>query len=391
MKCLIVSHACVARRYQEKIAILAEDDRLDVTLVVPPYSLEGSRKVHLENDLGDGFRIIKARTLFTDHMFITLYLNMAGILRSEMPDVVYMEEEPCSIVAAQIARARRKMGFKLIFFSWENIAERWYRLPSPRAMVYPRCERLVFSQAHGAVAGGTEAMQALRRRGYRGPIEVIPQFGVDVDVFSKDDSLRLREQLGLEHFVVGYMGRLLPEKGVTILADAVARLTFPFNLLIIGRGPEKKRILRRVDELGMLPKTRFVDAVPHDSVAGYMNCIDVLVLPSVTTRIWKEQFGRILIEAMASEVPVVGSNSGEIPHVIGPAGMVFDEGDPGHLAARISEVFAGDRAKLGKAARRRVQQKYTMRKVAQDLREFIFIIYNSPSKGEHGSPTSAES
>ena len=165
---------------------------------------------------------------------------------------------------------------------------------------------------------------------------------------------------------------------MTILADAVARLTFPFNLLIIGRGPEKKRILRRVDELGMLPKTRFVDAVPHDSVAGYMNCIDVLVLPSVTTRIWKEQFGRVLIEAMASEVPVVGSSSGEIPHVIGPAGMVFDEGDPGHLAARISEVFAGDRAKLGKAARRRVQQKYTMRKIARDLREFIFTICNSP-------------
>ena len=400
MKCVVVSHACVARRFREKIAILSEGDaagrsRLDITLVVPSYSFEGSRKVYVEREAGENYRTVTARTLFTDHIFITYYLDIVDILRAEQPDVVYVEEEPCSIAAAQVARARRKMGgsFKLIFFSWENIAQRWYKLPNPRALVYPWCERLVFSQSAGAVAGGLEATRVLRGHGYRGPIGVIPQFGVDTDVFSRRDSSALREQLDLRNFVIGYIGRLLPEKGLGTLIDAAARLSIPFDLLIIGRGPEKKRLIRQARDLGLSHRMRLVDAVPHDSVPSHMNCMDVLVLPSITTRMWKEQFGRVLIEAMACEVPVIGSSSGEIPSVIGPAGALFNEGDPADLAARISEVFAGDRAAIGKRARRRVLENYTMHAVAEELREFILTVCASPSTPQHslaGRPAGRE-
>ncbi|MGB9873142.1 MAG: glycosyltransferase, partial [Anaerolineae bacterium] len=60
--------------------------------------------------------------------------------------------------------------------------------------------------------------------------------------------------------------------------------------------------------------------------------VDVVVLPSRTTRVWKEQFGRILVEAMACKVPVVGSDSGAIPEVVGDAGLIFPEGDTEALA-----------------------------------------------------------
>lgn len=384
MKCVVVSHACVARGLRRKIAILAEDRDLDVTLVVPSYGSEESRKVRLEDAGEEGYRIIRARTLFTSHIFIMLYRDIARILREEQPDVVYVEEEPCSLAAAQIAHAHSKMNrsFKLIFFSWENIAERWYRLPNPRALVYPRCERLVFAQTGAAIAGGQEAMQALRHRGYAGTVEIIPQFGVDTSAFARKDSSELRRQLGLEHLVIGYAGRLLHEKGLMTLLEAAARLGVPFNLLIVGRGPERKPLVRRATELGILPSIRFVDAIPHSMMPDYMNCMDVLVLPSLTTPMWKEQFGRVLIEAMACEVPVIGSSSGEIPTVIGPAGMIFREGSDGDLAARISDVFGSDRAQLGRAARKRVQENYTMRKIAERLREFIFAIGNSPLPGE---------
>ncbi|NQT19588.1 MAG: glycosyltransferase [Planctomycetes bacterium] len=386
MKCIVVSHACVAPGFRKKIAILAEDKNIDVTLVVPSHGSEESRRVYLEDEGDEGFRIIRARTLFTSHIFIMLYLDIARILREKQPDVVYVEEEPCSVAAAQIALAHRNMhrSFKLILFSWENIAERWYSLPNPRALVYPRCERLVFSQADAAIAGGRQAMQALRHRGYRGTVEIIPQFGADTRAFAKKDQPELRRQLDLDNFVIGYAGRLLPEKGLMTLLDAAARLTLPFNLLIVGRGPERKRLVRRAKELGVFPNMRFVDAIPHSSVPDYMNCMDVLVLPSRTTRVWKEQFGRVLIEAMACEVPVIGSSSGEIPSVIGPAGMIFREGSGAELAARISDVFAGDRAALGMAARKRVEENYTMRMIAEHLREFIFDISALPSSDEAG-------
>ena len=63
--------------------------------------------------------------------------------------------------------------------------------------------------------------------------------------------------------------------------------------------------------------------IPSDQVAVEMRKLHALVLPSRTTPRWKEQFGRVLIEAMACGVPPVGSDSGEIPHVIDDAGLVF--------------------------------------------------------------------
>jgi len=346
--------------------------------VAPPYSREGARVVHLSDGPSRGFRIVRAHTLFTGKMFITLYRGLGRLLCVEKPDVVYVEEEPCSLAAAQVAGLCRKLGgFTFIFFSWENIAQRWYRFPNPRSFVYPRCERLVFSEAHAAVAGGTEAMTALRERGYHGPITVIPQFGVDPNAFARYNATALRRRLRLEHPVVGYVGRLLPEKDVATLVRAFSRLGQHFNLLIIGSGPEKKRIQQQINALNLADRTRLIDAVPHGEVPHYMNCIDTLVLPSVTTAKWKEQFGRVLIEAMACEVPVVGSSAGEIPAVIGPAGRIFAEGDAEDLAEKLAATLHDDRRRLGKLGRRRVLKHYTMRAIAQRLRRFIRDVHDA--------------
>ena len=76
--------------------------------------------------------------------------------------------------------------------------------------------------------------------------------------------------------------------------------------------------------------------MPSTEVPAVLRALDVLVLPSLTTPSWKEQFGRVLQEAMACAIPVVGSDSGEIPHVIGDAGLVTPEGDAAALRRRWS-------------------------------------------------------
>jgi glycosyltransferase involved in cell wall biosynthesis len=76
-----------------------------------------------------------------------------------------------------------------------------------------------------------------------------------------------------------------------------------------------------------------------DSMPGYYNELDALVVPSRTKSNWKEQFGRVLIEAMACGVPVIGSDSGEIPNVIGDAGQVFPEGNAHALRRQISRLL----------------------------------------------------
>ena len=94
--------------------------------------------------------------------------------------------------------------------------------------------------------------------------------------------------------------------------------------------------------------------------------LDALVLPSHTTSTWKEQFGRVLIEAMACATPVVGSDSGEIPHVIGAAGLIYPERDCAALAAQLQLLLDEPRrrAELGGAGRRRVLAYFTMAQIA---------------------------
>ena len=99
--------------------------------------------------------------------------------------------------------------------------------------------------------------------------------------------------------------------------------------------------------------------------AFYRN-LDVFILPSRTMSNWKEQFGRVLVEAMACGVPVIGSDSGEIPHVIGDAGVIFPEGDVRALTQKLQQLLVQpvERRHLGAAGRQRVLQQFTMQQIA---------------------------
>ena len=113
----------------------------------------------------------------------------------------------------------------------------------------------------------------------------------------------------------------------------------------------------RVDFLGQRASTQMPDVYPT---------FDVLVLPSLTRPNWKEQFGRVLIEAMACGVPVIGSDSGEIPNVIGDAGLIFPEGDIDALRDSIASLLAdpGRRARYAEAGRQRVLAEFTQAQIA---------------------------
>ena len=120
---------------------------------------------------------------------------------------------------------------------------------------------------------------------------------------------------------------MVREKGLLYLLDAVAQLQGDWTLLAIGDGPERETAVRRAEELGITSRMRMVGSVPHLELAKFYNAMDVLVSVSVSTPVWKEQYGLVVLQAMSSQVPVVGSTCGKIPHVIGDTGLIFPEGD----------------------------------------------------------------
>ncbi len=162
---------------------------------------------------------------------------------------------------------------------------------------------------------------------------------------------------GERPFTVGYAGRLVESKGLRDLLAAVRMLAAPVELVLIGNG-EMRAELEGAEIPGS--RVRVLDGLGHDRMAEGFAQLDVLALPSRTTPTWKEQFGRVIVEALWCGVPVVGSDSGEIPWLIDltGGGLVFPEGDPAALAARLTELREDpalrDRlaARGGEAARR---------------------------------------
>jgi glycosyltransferase involved in cell wall biosynthesis len=134
-------------------------------------------------------------------------------------------------------------------------------------------------------------------------------------------------------FTVGYVGRLVEAKGIPDLLAAADRLPEDTRLLIVGDGPLRGLVAAH-------PKVDLRVGVPHDDMASLYAEMEVLVLPSRTTRTWSERLGRVLLEAMAQGRPVIASASGEIPWVLSEArgGMTFPEGDVAALAGLIVDV-----------------------------------------------------
>lgn len=238
---------------------------------------------------------------------------LARLATDAKPDVVLIDEEPWSLAARQAARAFR--ASPLCFSTKENVERRY---PPP----FRWLERRFLARTRLAFAASEDAKAVLLGwKGYRGPIEAMP-FPYDPTLFrplATAERGAVRDGLGIgpERFVVGYSGRLVPEKGMAELIELVERSTRDpaldhVDYLIVGDGP-LRGALRGLAARAPGRRVHVLDAVPHVDVGRVLAAMDVLVLPSRTTPRWKEQFGRVLTEAMACEVAVVGSDSGRSP------------------------------------------------------------------------------
>lgn len=219
----------------------------------------------------------------------------------------------------------------------------------------------------------------------------MPQLGVDETLFTPQTQPELAAKLDIKsgEFVIGFVGRFVPEKGLLTLLQALTKLPLdkPWKLLLLGRGVLQEELNRIASENNIQDRVILVESVPHNEVANYINLMSTLVLPSETTYKfktltsvgWKEQFGHVLIEAMACQVPVIGSDSGEIPHVIGDAGLIFPEGDVQALANCLLQLIENPNLtqELGEKGYQKAMVKYTNKALAKQQYEFYQELVNS--------------
>ncbi|MFZ4849539.1 MAG: glycosyltransferase [Caldilinea sp.] len=354
MRVLMVSKALVVGAYQRKAEEIAALG-VDLVVLTPPSwrdrrGLQPLQPVHTA-----GYTLRSIPILGNGNFHLHSYPTLARELRQLSPDLLHMDEEPYNLATWLALRAARGQQVRALFFTWQNL---WRRYPWPFAFF----ERANYAASGMALAGSQEAAAVLRRKGYCKEIAVIPQFGVDPGLFTPGS---LSVPAG-ERLRIGYAGGLLPEKGLDDLLYACAALQGEWQLTLAGEGSAAAALQRLAASLAIVGRVRFAGRIASTAMPAFHRGLDVLVLPSRTTAGWKEQFGRVLVEAMACETAVVGSDSGEIPRVIGEAGLVFAEGDRAALASHLQRLL-DNRAlcrQLGAGGRRRVLAHFTMAQVA---------------------------
>ncbi|HLG70378.1 MAG TPA: glycosyltransferase [Chloroflexota bacterium] len=352
MRVLLLSKALVVGAYQRKAEELA---KLGVELLVvtpPSWILEGKPQ-GLERKYSAGYRLATEPIALNGHFHVHFYPLLHRRFREFRPELVHVDEEAYNLATFHTIRLARRFVARSVFFTWQNLDRRY---PWP----FSAMERFVLAQADFCIAGNEEAAAIQRRRGFRKPIEVIPQFGVDPDLFQPEP------RTSREGFTVGFSGRLVEEKGLWLLCDAFETLPASCRLLLVGSGPLEASLRARAAERGWSERLTITSASSTAMPELYRQ-MDCLVLPSLTTPAWKEQFGRAAVEAMACEVPVIGSDSGEIPNVVGDAGIVVPEGNSAVIAEAIERLKSSSdlRAEMGRKGRARVLGEFTQEQIAR--------------------------
>jgi glycosyltransferase involved in cell wall biosynthesis len=305
--------------------------------------------------------------------------GLSPLLRRDW-DLVHCWEEPYILAAAQIAY-RTPSSTPVVFSTFQNIDKRY---PPPFASLEQYC----LSRSTAWIAGGETIAATLTKRGYGvRPHRVIP-LGVDRSVFRPmpEAGGAVRRRLGWDSEgppVIGYLGRFVKEKGVALLMDALDRTPTRWRALFVGGGKMEPALRRWAVRYG--DRVRIVTGVPHDGVPAYLNAMDLLCAPSQTTPSWREQLGRMLIEAFACGVPVIASDSGEIPYVVRDAGIVVAEDDIDAWANAIATLAENPdaRAELARRGLERVHAAFTWDVVARAHLAFFDALLENRSEGRN--------
>ena len=335
----------------------------------------------------DLFPVNTARSLFSKHIQLFAYdpRPIIKALRRHKPDLIDLSHEPYSVAGAEVLTLCNWFAPQtpIVMQTNQNILHNY---PPP----FNWLEQRAFRRVDAAYACSETVVEVLRAKGFQKPAPIVT-FGVDTEAF-RPRAERWRRPDGPP--TIGFIGRMLPGKGLNVLASALAQIKGEaWRLLVVGEGPEREGFEQQLREAGLRERAEFTGAIDFALVPEYFHQLDLMVIPTETTKRIREQFGRVIVEAMASGVPVIGSTCGAIPEVIGDAGLVFPEGNVDAWAACLRQLLADEalRERIVQAGLERVGQ-FSWETVAEKTYELYCHVLKKSEKTEmSGSLATAQS
>ncbi len=360
---LRIAHSSLtpALRQRERALVRCHPD-IDLEVLTTQRWRETEMEVEVLPD--DMFPVNSARTYLSRHIQLFAYdpRPIIAALRRHRPHLVDLSHEPYSVACAEVLTLLNLFAPKtpVVMHVNQNI---YHRYPQP----FRWLEQRAFKRVSAAYVCSETVSEVLREKGFDKPTPLI-SYGVNLQDFRPRAEGRQKQ----DKLTIGYVGRMSPGKGVEILGKALTKLGgADWQVLMVGDGSERAGFEELLKQHGLIDRATFTGAIKHDEVAKYFHQMDVLVIPTQTTKRVREQFGRVIVGAMASGVPVIGSTCGAIPEVIGDAGLVFPEGDASALAGVLRRALADQKLRqhLARAGRARVEQLYSWDLVADQTYE----------------------
>jgi glycosyltransferase involved in cell wall biosynthesis len=363
IRVLRIAHSSLtpALRCRERALVQCFPD-IDLEVVTTPSWKEAEVEVKATAD--DLFPVRTARSYFSKHIQLFAYdpRPIIKALREHQPHLIDLSHEPYSVACAQLLTLCGWFapGVPIVMQTNQNILHKY---PPP----FNWLEQRAFRRVHGAYACSETVVEVLRAKGFDKPAPIVP-FGVNTEAFRPPLPGTKKADGPL---TIGFVGRMLPGKGLGVLADALAEIrALPWKLLMVGDGPVREEFEQKLRAASLMDRAEFTGAISFDQVPKLFHQMDVMVLPTETTARIREQFGRVLVEAMASAVPVIGSTCGAIPEVISDAGLVFTERNSSELADALRRTLTDEalRNRMVAAGLERVKE-YSWERVAEKTYE----------------------
>jgi glycosyltransferase involved in cell wall biosynthesis len=349
MRAVIISHLYADPANRSKLRSLAG---LGVTLAVAvPDRWASSDGVSHRTEWGDdaGVQVVPIPVhgpVSRPGLLLWNVKALRRLLTDFRPDVIHIEEEPWTQPAALALRLARRQGIRSVLSTAESLP-RSYGL----AQRFRRDRNL--RAATGVIGTNRLALALATRRRPAAPQITLPQLGVTPP---PTVARVARPALG-----IGFVGRLVPERGLDLLFRACVGLSGKWTLTVVGTGPSQEELETLAQRLGISARISWLGALPRAGVEDVWPRLDCVVLPARTTQRWVLTVGRAALHAMAYGVAVVATDSGALPELVGDAGRIVPEEDVPALTAALQELYA-DRSeceRLGAAGRRRVLEQFS--------------------------------
>lgn len=391
LRILTIGHSYCVAMNRALVREVARDPELEITVAAPSYFRGDLRPILLEPEpAGSPLRLAPLGTKLSRYIHVFRYDGAAlrRLIDEGQFDVVHAWEEPYVFAGYQIARALKNSSARFCFRTAQSYVKNY---PPP----FGYFERTVLSRAQGWIAGASLVREAMLRRGFPESSGRILNLAVDLAEFqpvAPESRAELLGQLGLQPPVVGFIGRLTQAKGLDVLMQAMEKVGSerPWSLLLLGSGEYQQKIQDWAARNGWANRVKVL-LVKHGDMPRYVASLNLLVAPSQTMKNWREQFGRMIIEAFACGVPVIGSDSGEIPFVIGDAGLVVGEADVSGWTQAIDQLLASAERRAEFSAKGLARApRYSTASIAKQYREFYrWLAAQSLGAAEQGIPQTA--